>query len=280
MKILVTGAEGMLARAVTKYCSGIGDDVYSPTKKDLDITSAELVEETVRGGGFHAIINCAAFTDVDGSESQPDKCFEVNALGPRNLAVAAAANDVKLITISTDYVFDGLLSEPYDELSTPNPQGVYGKSKLEGELLVAAAAPSATIVRSGWIYGYHGKNFLSMVRSLLEEGKRIVAITDCFGTPTFADDLAVRLRELCSSPLSGVIHLSNTGSNVSYATFAEKICEIQGYSDGLLEYATSAVLNRPAPRPAQSALCSIRIEESGITPMPDWQNALERFLAE
>lgn len=278
MKVLVTGANGMVARAVVAHCAAVGDEVVARTRDDLDISDGGSVAALMESERFDAVINCAAFTDVDGSESQIDRCYAVNAHGVENLAVASRATGSVLVTISTDYVFDGREEGLYTEESEAEPLGVYGRSKLEGERLAAAANPESVIVRTGWIYGRGGTNFLSMVPTLLAEGKTIKAITDSFGTPTFASDLAVRLRELALLRASGIFNVTNEGEGTSYAGFAEEVCGILGIDRSLLEYAVADDLKRPAPRPRNSRLACSRAAQRGLAPLPEWRDALNRFL--
>ena len=273
MKILITGANGMVARATSRHCVNIGDEVVALTRQELDIADETAVLESLRRNKPEAVINCAAFTDVDGAESSPDASYAANKLGVRNLAKAAAETNSRLVTISTDYVFDGANRGFYTENDTPNPQGVYASSKYEGELAAVEVNPDTVIVRSGWIYGEGGTNFLSVMHRLLAEGKSIKAISDSYGTPTFAGDLAARLRELAGQNEVGVFHIANSGDGTSYFGFAEKVCELGGFDRKQLEAVSHEDLKRPAPRPVSSKLASVRLD-----PLPEWINALSRFL--
>jgi dTDP-4-dehydrorhamnose reductase len=278
MKILITGANGMVARATAKHCQLIGDDVTALTRQELDIADRNAVLECFKREKFDVVINCAAFTDVDGSESNVEKCYAANATGVENLALAAKEIDCRFVTISTDYVFDGEKSDFYTQRDTPNPQGVYAQSKYLGENLAQKAYARSVIVRSGWIYGDGGTNFLSVMHNLLANGKSIKAIYDSFGTPTFASDLAKRLRELAKLDLPCIFHATNSGNGTSYAGFAEKVCEIKGFDKNLLEPAPADSLKRPAPRPRSSKLACLFSEKFGLEPLPDWEDALREFL--
>ena len=196
MKLLITGANGMVARATAKFCESIGDEVSALTRQELDISDQMPVFDLFEREKFDAVINCAAYTDVDGAETNEEKCFAANVAGVENLAHAAKRNDCIFLTISTDYVFDGAKTDFYTQKDTPNPQGIYARAKLEGEIRARNAYARSIIVRSGWIYGTGGTNFLSVMHELLADGKKIKAIYNSYGTPTFADDLAKRLREL------------------------------------------------------------------------------------
>jgi dTDP-4-dehydrorhamnose reductase len=278
MKILITGANGMVARATAKYCESIGDEVTALTRQELDIADRTAVFERFKDGKFDAVINCAAYTDVDGSEREVEKCYAANAVGVENLALAAKEIDCAFVTISTDYVFDGEKDGFYTQKDTPNPHGVYAQSKYLGETLAQKAYARSVIVRSGWIYGNGGTNFLSVIHNLLADGKSIKAIYDSFGTPTYAKDLARRLRELAELDLPCVFHVTNAGSGTSYKGFAKKVCEIKGFDESLLEPASADSLKRSAPRPRSSKLACLFSEKFGLEPLPHWEDALEEFL--
>lgn len=278
MKILITGANGMVARATAEYCREIGDEVVALTRQELNISDKDAVFDVFGREKFDAVINCAAFTDVDGSETNIEKCYAGNSLGVENLALAAKEIDCAFVTISTDYVFDGLKEEFYTQRDTPEPLGIYGKSKLEGEVRARNAYARSIIVRSGWIYGHGGTNFLSVMHNLLAEGKSIKAIYDSFGTPTFANDLSKRLRELAELDLPCTFHVTNSGAGTSYAGFAEKVCDIKGFDKNLLERASADSLKRPAPRPKSSKLACLFSEKFGLAPLPHWEDALKEFL--
>jgi len=278
MKILITGANGMVARATIDYCRSIGDEVVAVTRQELDIADTEQVDKIFSREKPEAAINCAAFTDVDGAESNVDACYQANAFGVENLGMACRKINAGFVTISTDYVFDGLKSDFYTQRDTPNPQSVYAKSKLDGEIRARNAYARSIIVRSGWIYGAGGTNFLSVMHKLLADGKTIKAISDSYGTPTAAKDLARRLRELAELDLPGIYHVTNSGSGTSYEGFARKVCEIKGYDQSLLESVSVNALKRPAPRPVSSKLACLVSEKFGLAPLRNWEKALADFL--
>ncbi|MDQ6785708.1 MAG: dTDP-4-dehydrorhamnose reductase [Acidobacteriota bacterium] len=280
MKILITGARGMVARATTKYCQSIGDTVTTFTHQELDISNAEQVMESFSRVPPDAVINCAAYTNVDGAETNREACYAANSAGVENLSLASKKFDSRFVTISTDYVFDGAKSEFYTQRDTPNPLGVYGKSKLEGEIRARNAYARSIIVRSGWIYGAGGTNFLSVVHELLGEGKQIKAICDAYGTPTFADDLAKRLRELTELDMPCIFHVINSGEGTTYEGFAQKVCEIKGFDKNLLEKVSNEALKRPAPRPKSSKMACLFSQKFGLSPLPHWETALQEFLCE
>ncbi len=278
MKIIVTGANGMLARAVTDACKRIGSEVFALARTELDITDADAVDAALDRIEPDAVLNCAAFTDVDGAESNVDQCFAVNATGVKNLAAATSRTETKLVTVSTDYVFGGEKSGHYDESDEPNPLSVYARSKVEGEVLATEADPKCIVVRSGWIFGPDGTNFLSLIPTLLAGGRQIKVITDAYGTPTYAVDLAERILVLADSSATGIVHAANAGEGSSFYDFALKVCEIRRFDKALVTPVTFASLDRAAPRPLSSKLTSIRENELGLSPMPNWESAVQRFL--
>lgn len=268
----------MVAKATAKHCESIGDETVAVTRQELDIADKKAVLEIFKREKFEAVINCAAFTDVDDAETNKKACVEANIEGVENLALAAREIDCAFVTISTDYVFDGAKSGFYTQRDTPNPQGFYAQSKLEGETRARNAYARSIIVRSGWIYGHGGTNFLSVMDKLLADGKSIKAIYDSYGTPTFANDLAKRLRELAELDLPCIFHATNSGEGTSYAGFAEKVCRLKGFDAKLLEPASADSLKRPAPRPKSSKLACLFSEKFGLEPLPDWEDALREFL--
>lgn len=264
----------MVASAAVRHCLFLGDTVFPMTRQRLDIADRESVIRIMDEIRPDALLNCAAYTNVDGAEANEEAAYAANATGVENLAIGCREVGARFVTISTDYVFDGAKTDFYTEEDTPNPQGVYARSKLEGEQRALAADPGSIVVRSGWIFGHAGTNFLSVMGKLLAEGKTVKAIRDSYGTPTYATDLASGLRELAGMDTSGLYHVTNSGEGTSYFGFAEKVCEIGGFDKGLLEAVSFAELKRPAARPVSSKLGSIRRPGS----LPHWEEALIRFL--
>jgi dTDP-4-dehydrorhamnose reductase len=278
MKILITGANGMVARAAIDYYQSVGDEVLPFTRQELDISDRKQVFATFEETKPDVIINCAAYTNVDGSETNVEQCYAVNATGVENLALAAKEIDCGFITISTDYVFDGANRGFYTQRDTPEPINVYGQAKLEGEIRARNAYARSIIVRSGWIYGAGGTNFLCVVHRLLAEGKTVKVIGDAYGTPTFAKDLVKRLRQIARLDLPCVFHVTNSGAGASYESFARKICELKGFDTNLLEPIFADTLKRPAPRPQSSKLACLFSDRLGLPPLQNWEKALEEFL--
>lgn len=268
----------MVARAAIAHCKSIGDKVVALTRNELDISDRKAVSLAFESAKPEAVLNCAAFTDVDGAETGQEECYRANAEGVENLAITSKMIDAAFVTISTDYVFDGRNKGFYTQRDTPNPQGVYARSKLEGENLARNAYARSIIVRSGWIYGNGGTNFLSVMHKFLAGGKSINAIADSYGTPTFAGDLAKRMREFVELDLPGIFHVTNSGPGTSYLGFAEKVCEISGFDIKLLKSVSKDDLKRPAPRPVSSKLACLYSQRFGLAPLRNWEDALKKFL--
>jgi dTDP-4-dehydrorhamnose reductase len=278
MKILVTGANGMVARAAIAHCQSVRDAVIALTHRELDISDREKVFKKFGENSPEIVFNCGAYTDVDGAETNEEEAYAANAAGPENLALAAKECGAVFVTISTDYVFGGQKGGFYTEEDQPEPQSVYARSKYEGERRCAAANPDSIVVRSGWIYGHHGSNFLSVVGDLLSKGGEVAAIDDCFGTPTFASDLAARMRELAATKAQGVFHAANFGAGVSYFEFAAAVAASLGIDPRVIKRVSHKDLKRPAPRPVNSRLRCLRSVTYGLPPMRDWMAALDEFL--
>ncbi|MGI8898392.1 MAG: dTDP-4-dehydrorhamnose reductase [Pyrinomonadaceae bacterium] len=279
MRVLITGAQGMVGRALTQHCSAKGDEVLGHDHRTLDITNAALVSATIEKLQADAVINCAAWTDVDGCELDPQRAFAVNASGPENLAVASRRVGAVLVTISTDYVFDGTKEGFYTQRDDPQPGSVYGISKLEGEHKAQLANARTIVVRTGFIFGHGGKNFLSTVVERARQGERLKAISDAWGTPTYAPHLASRLRELADRDLPGVFHVVNSGPGASYEEFARAALKTAGCDPTNLEIVSMNSLERPAARPSNSRLKCLISEAIGLTPLPSWEEALRAFVA-
>ena len=279
MKILITGAGGLVGRALNEHCLASGDEVLAYERKALDIAKAAAVETVISDQCPDAVINCAAWTDVDGCESNPVKAELVNSLGPENLARASRKADAVLITISTDYVFDGQKEGFYTQRDKPVPISVYGKFKLEGERRAQAEHARTIVVRTGYIFGPGGKNYLSNVVSRVERGEKLKAISDYWGTPTYARDLAARLRELAVLDLPGVYHVVSSGEGASFETFSVEALRLAGLNTDALEVVKGDSLGRPAPRPRNSRLKCLVSEAIGLAPLRSWQEGLAHFVA-
>jgi dTDP-4-dehydrorhamnose reductase len=278
MKVLITGAGGMVGRLLAGHCRALGDEVEAFDHAGLDIADERAVRETFARVKPDAALNCAAWTDVDGCELDPQRAFLVNSQGVETLATASRLAGASFVTVSTDYVFDGRRENYfYTQRDDPHPLSAYGASKLEGERRAQAASARTTVVRSGWIFGPGGKNFLATALERARRGERMKAISDSYGTPTYAADLAARLRELAALDLPGVYHVVNSGEGTSYEGFARAAAEAAGVSGAEIESVLTDTLKRPAPRPRNSRLRCLVSEAIGLAPLRDWRDALAEF---
>lgn len=280
MRVLIPGAQGLVGSTLVTHCKLMGDEVLAHSRQSLDIADSELVTKTLTEAQPDMVINCAAWTDVDGCESDAERAFQVNALGPENLARACQKIDASFVTISTDYVFDGKKKGFYTQFDEPNPLSVYGVSKLEGEQRARGANPRTIVARTGFVFGEGGRNFLSTVVARARRGEVLQAISDARGTPTFAVDLAARLRELAVRRDAEVFHVVNSGTGASYEEFVRQALEIARLEQTEVRPVSVQSLKRPAPRPANSCLRCLVSESLGLAPMPNWQDALRRFVAQ
>ncbi|MFC0333945.1 dTDP-4-dehydrorhamnose reductase [Paenibacillus sepulcri] len=275
MKILVTGANGQLGAELV-HLSEEGFTIQGYGRDMLDITSLAQCRQVLARFQPDAVIHCAAYTAVDKAESEPDEAFRVNAAGTRNLAIASREIGAKLCYISTDYVFDGTSVIPYNEIDNTNPRTVYGKSKLAGEQAVTSLHDRYFIVRTSWVYGKYGNNFVKTMLKLGSEKDLLKVVHDQIGSPTYTLDLAHFLLELVRTECYGIYHASNTGI-CSWFDFAAAIFEESG-SAIKLEPCTTEDFPRPAPRPAYSVMDHSSIRVNGLTDLRPWREALIHFL--
>jgi dTDP-4-dehydrorhamnose reductase len=268
VRVLILGAGGMLGRDVSRLA---GEDAIALTRAQLDVTDAGAVVDAVTAARPDVVVNCAAYTDVDGAEDERERALLVNGEGAGNVAAAAP----RVVHVSTDYVFDGAKREPYVESDAVGPIGEYGRSKLAGERAVAAANPNHVIARTAWLFGLAGRNFVdTMLRVGAERGEAKV-VDDQIGCPTYTGHLAAALLELAASGATGTFHVAG-GGRCSWHAFAGAIFERAGL-DVALTPCTTDEFPRPAPRPAWSVLASERVE----TPtLPAWQDGLDAYLSE
>ena len=276
----------MLGHDVMRAGERSGHELVLVDLPEIDITDPAAVDALLdrlraQPGSLDAIVNCAAWTDVDGAESKRQLAHAVNADGAGNLARGAARIDVPLLHISTDYVFDGVApldagghARAYVESDPTGPRSVYGSTKLDGERQVLAASPRHLVVRTAWLYGVDGPNFVETMLRLAGERDAVQVITDQIGSPTWSGHLAPAILGLLERELSGLVHLTGAGE-VSWNGFAKEIFR-QADVECLVEAASSEQMARPAPRPAWSALAS---ERDDVLPMPDWRDGLAGYLA-
>lgn len=275
-KILVTGCNGQLGRAVNVLMGVNADiEIINTDVADLDITRVDNVLDTVRCIKPDAIINCAAYTAVDASESDLDLAYRINAIGPRNLSIAATDIGARLMHISTDYVFDGKATKPYREFDEVNPQGAYGKTKLEGERFVAQFAERFYIIRTAWLYG-DGKNFVKTMLKLSEDRDSVSVVSDQFGTPTSAAELAKAIDFLLFTDNYGLFHGTCEGS-CCWADFTEEIYRIKGIHTRVNRITTDEYPT-PAKRPAYSVLDNYMLRLTSDYEFADWHDAIREYL--
>lgn len=281
MRLLITGAAGMLGQDFVRAAERAGHDPLALDRGQLDIRDRGAVEAALGASTVDAVVNCAAHTDVDGAESDRAAAFAVNAEGAGILAQVAASAGVKLLHVSTDYVFDGEgrldasgRRRAYLESDPTGPKSVYGISKLKGEKLVLEASPAHLIVRSSWLFGVGGRNFVETMLRLSGERDAIDVVDDQVGCPTWTGHLAPALIGLIERDLCGLAHLAGSGC-VSWNGFAKEIFR-QAERDCEVRPASTAAMGRPAPRPAFSAIES---ERDDVLPMPDWRDGLAGYLA-
>jgi dTDP-4-dehydrorhamnose reductase len=268
----------MLGRAVALDCRARGDEVFAHDRASLDITDAARVAELFARARPDAVINCAAWTDVDACELDPARAFKINSEAVEILAACSRRVAASFVTVSTDYVFDGDKQGFYTQRDDPDPRSHYGRAKLDGERRAQAATARCVVVRSGWIFGDGGRNFLSRVVSLARDGARLSAIVDAYGTPTYSVDLAARLRLLAELDLPGVYHVVNAGAGASFYEFAAASLADAGLGEAALERVTMDSLERPAPRPRNSRLRCLVSDAVGLAPLRDWRDALGEFV--
>lgn len=277
MRIAITGAGGQLGRELALWSNAQPGDVLIPlTRSELDVTDANQCLSVLEHVHPNVIVHCAAYTAVDKAESEHDAAFAVNGSGTRNVAEAAKAVGAKLCYISTDYVFDGTGNEPYTTEHQPNPQSVYGKSKLAGELAVQELVDRHFIVRTSWVFGRYGNNFVKTMLKVGAEKQQIRVVDDQIGAPTYTYDLANLLLQLVKTEQYGMYHVSNSGS-CSWYEFAKTIFQ---YAEMPVEVVPCSTKQfpRPAERPAYSVLSHDAIRSAGFPPMRAWQDALRHYL--
>ncbi|MGZ8648468.1 MAG: dTDP-4-dehydrorhamnose reductase [Solirubrobacteraceae bacterium] len=273
MRLLVTGAAGMLGRDVVAAAEAAGHDVIALSRRDLDLTHPSLVRSAVQSARPDSVVNCAGWTDVDGAEDAEEQATRVNGSGAGAVAAAAASAGAHTVHVSSDYVFDGTATEPYTEDDPTGPRSAYGRSKLAGERAVAEASPQAAIVRSSWLFGVHGPNFVATMLRLAREHDEVKVVDDQVGCPTYTGHLGTALVEIAERRLTGVLHVAG-GGFCSWCELARATFE-QSAGDCRAVPVSTAEFPRPAQRPAWSVLASTR---SDAPTLPPWSEGLEAYL--
>lgn len=278
MRILVTGASGQLGYDVERELERRGIEHLGTSSRELDITDREAVERLMAAYRPDAAIHCAAYTKVDLAEDEPERCWAVNADGTRNMAAACRKTGAKLLYISTDYVFPGAGERSYETGDPTGPVNTYGRSKLAGELAVQSLLEKYFIVRISWVFGKNGNNFVKTMLRLAETKAELSVVCDQIGSPTYTADLAPLLCDMVQTERYGVYHATNEGT-CAWSEFAEAIFELAGRQVVVHPIPTSAYPTR-AVRPLNSRMSKERLRDNGFQELPEWKNALARYLKE
>jgi dTDP-4-dehydrorhamnose reductase len=275
MKVLVAGAAGMLGGDVVLAAGNAGHEVVGFGRNELDVTDPAAVEAKLSTEGPDVVVNCAAWTDVDGAEDAEEEAMAVNGTGAGVLAAAAAAGEATVVYVSSDYVFDGAKGAPYVESDQPAPLSAYGRTKLAGEEATAAANPRHFIVRSSWLFGAGGGNFVETMLRLAADHGEVLVVRDQVGSPTYTWHLAHGIVRLVEGLEYGIHHMAASGA-CSWYEFAREIFE-QAKIECKVLSGTTEMLGRPAPRPPYSALVS---EREHAIELPPWQDGLAGYIAQ
>jgi len=275
VKVLVLGARGMLGQDLTKILAP-EYEVIPWDLAEMDITREKETAEKITKVRPRVIINCAAYTNVDQCETHREQAFLVNAEGTKHVALASNKVQARLVHLSTDYVFDGTASTPYRETDSPNPMSVYGQSKLQGEIYIGQIGGDHLIIRTAWLYGRRGRNFVEAILAQAAEGKPIRVVNDQKGSPTFTGDLSQAIKRVLPAKEQGIFHLTNSGS-CTWFDFALRILEEGGFQGTEVRPISSEELGRPARRPAYSILDNSRYERVSGQKMRCWQEALKEY---
>lgn len=278
MRVLVTGVKGQLGYDVVKECEKRNIEAVGVDIEEMDITDKTSVDKVVKEAGVDAVIHCAAYTAVDAAEENVEICRKVNAEGTENIAKVCKELDLKMVYISTDYVFDGKGTRPWEPDDERAPLNVYGQTKYEGELAVQNHLEKYFIVRIAWVFGVNGKNFIKTMLRLAEDHDSLTVVNDQFGSPTYTYDLARLLVDMVQTEKYGIYHATNEG----ICTWYEFACEIfkQAGIDIKVSPVSAAEYKAKAKRPENSRMSKEKLSENGFERLPSWQDALSRYLKE
>jgi dTDP-4-dehydrorhamnose reductase len=276
MKVLLTGSAGMLAKDLIPCLQDCGHEITAPPEELLDITKLKVVRTVVDELAPELIINCAAYTNVDEAEKREHQALIVNGLGVQNLCILCQEHSIPLVHFSTDYVFDGSKPGPYTIYDSPNPINAYGRSKLLGEKYVLWLLSKFYLIRTSWLFGLHGKNFIENMLELGQKQKQVSVVTDQRGCPTWARDLAEATVDLIETDRYGIYHITNS-EPTTWFDFTKEIFRLAGIGTTVLP-ATSKQFIRPARRPANSALDPFPLKEILGREMPSWKATLKEYL--
>jgi dTDP-4-dehydrorhamnose reductase len=278
-KVTLIGGHGLLGQDIAKECRSRGWPISTPSRDEVDVTSANTIEAFLRTEKPDWVINCAAFVAVDDAEEKRDEAFALNVQGAENVAAASTDTGARLVHVSTDYVFGGETHDPYSEDDPPNPLGTYAESKLQGETRVLDVAPDSIVARTAWLYGAGRDNFpLKILRAAIS-GKSLRLVSDRVGSPTYTKDLAVALADMIESRIpGGIYHVVNEGIASWYDLCTEMIKYAGLQVD--IQPAKNSEYPTPAARPMYSVLSTLKLQQAGIAPLPHWKDAVHRFVDE
>ena len=278
MKVLVTGVKGQLGYDVVNELTKRGHIAIGTDIEEMDITDKESVETVIKGNAPEAVIHCAAYTAVDAAEDNVELCRKINAEGTQNIADVCKELDIKMIYISTDYVFDGEGEKPWEPEDERTPLNVYGQTKYEGELAVQNTLDKYFIVRIAWVFGVNGKNFIKTMLNLGKTRDSLTVVNDQFGSPTYTYDLAKLLVDMVETEKYGIYHATNEG----ICTWYEFACEIFKQAGMNIKVSPVSAAEYPAKakRPSNSRMSKEKLTQNGFEKLPAWQDALSRYLKE
>ena len=278
MKVLVTGVKGQLGYDVVNELTKRGHVAIGTDIEEMDITDKESVETVIKGNAPEAVIHCAAYTAVDAAEDNVELCRKINAEGTQNIADVCKELDIKMIYISTDYVFDGEGEKPWEPEDERTPLNVYGQTKYEGELAVQNTLDKYFIVRIAWVFGVNGKNFIKTMLNLGKTRDSLTVVNDQFGSPTYTYDLAKLLVDMAETEKYGIYHATNEG----ICTWYEFACEIFKQAGMNIKVSPVSAAEYPAKakRPSNSRMSKEKLTQNGFEKLPAWQDALSRYLKE
>ncbi len=279
MRVLVTGVKGQLGYDVCLECEKRNIEAIGVDVDEMDITDAAKVEEVIKASNVDAVIHCAAWTAVDKAEDEVEKCTKVNVDGTRNIAKVCKELDIKMMYFSTDYVFDGQGTRPWEEYDERQPLNVYGQTKCDGEIAVQELVEKYFIVRIAWVFGVNGSNFIKTMLRLGRERGAVSVVNDQIGSPTYTHDLARLVVDMIQTDKYGIYHATNEGI-CSWYEFACEIFKQAGMDDVVVTPVDSNAFPSRAVRPKNSRMARTDEDKNGFQRLPSWQDALSRYLKE
>ncbi len=278
MRVLVTGVKGQLGHDVMEELAKRGYEGIGVDVEEMDITDPEKVEQVITESNVDAVVHCAAWTAVDAAEEKEELCRKINAGGTENIAKVCEKLDIKMMYFSTDYVFNGNGTRPWEPDDPYEPLDVYGKTKAEGEEAVIAHVKKYFILRIAWVFGINGHNFVKTMLNLAKTHEKLTVINDQIGTPTYTYDLARLVVDMILTDKYGKYHVTNEGGYISWYDFTRAIFEEAGITNVTVTPVTSEEYGAAAKRPYNSRMDRSKLVKEGFTPLPDWRDALKRYI--